>query len=295
MAESGERIVEIYTDGACLGNPGPGGWGAILRYGDREKQLYGGIPATTNNRMELMAAIRALEALTRPSTVRLYSDSQYVVLGVTNSLRRWQANGWLTKSKRAVKNIDLWEQLAEVLGRHTVEWVWVRGHAGHVDNERADRLAVKGAEEARSMASAEPAPGLLPYHPSDLFGTADSAAAAVVGSASTPEQVLEEELCRHELGPGQCDYCRALPPGVLARGYRTAGGRAYHNDRRCQWLHEGQLRSARSGREVHDIVAVSWYAVGPAELAPCEWCCTPQWIARNRHLHAQALPTVRPV
>ncbi|WP_228001029.1 ribonuclease H family protein [Nocardia australiensis] len=111
MTKGGERIVEIFTDGACLGNPGPGGWGAILRYGDHEKELYGSDPSTTNNRMELMAAIRALESLKRPSTVQLSSDSKYVVLGAKNSLAKWRANGWLTSNKTAVKNIDLWERL----------------------------------------------------------------------------------------------------------------------------------------------------------------------------------------
>ncbi|ONH61721.1 ribonuclease HI [Frankia sp. CcI49] len=143
--------VEIFTDGACSGNPGPGGWGAVLRYGAHEKTLYGGEAAeTTNNRMELLAAIRALEALTRPSTVRLHTDSQYLRNGVSGWLPRWKRNGWLTADKKPVKNADLWQQLDVLAGRHTIEWLWVKGHAGHPDNERADRLANRGMKEART-------------------------------------------------------------------------------------------------------------------------------------------------
>ncbi|EFC81060.1 ribonuclease HI [Parafrankia sp. EUN1f] len=143
--------VEIFTDGACSGNPGPGGWGAVLRYGTHEKTLYGGEAAdTTNNRMELLAAIRALEALTRPSAVRLHTDSQYLRNGVSGWLPRWKRNGWLTADKKPVKNADLWQQLDVLAGRHTIEWLWVKGHAGHPDNERADRLANRGMKEART-------------------------------------------------------------------------------------------------------------------------------------------------
>ncbi|WP_235498034.1 MULTISPECIES: ribonuclease HI [unclassified Frankia] len=154
-AAAGERDfvtgVEIFTDGACSGNPGPGGWGAVLRYGAHEKTLYGGEAAeTTNNRMELLAAIRALEALTRPSTVRLHTDSQYLRNGVSGWLPRWKRNGWLTADKKPVKNADLWQQLDVLAGRHTIEWLWVKGHAGHPDNERADRLANRGMKEART-------------------------------------------------------------------------------------------------------------------------------------------------
>ena len=136
--------VDIYTDGACSGNPGPGGWGALLRYGAVERELCGGEPATTNNRMELMAPIRALEALTRPSEVHIHTDSTYVRNGITKWLYRWQANGWLTSARQPVKNVDLWQRLADAASAHRVEWHWVKGHAGHPDNERADRLAAKG-------------------------------------------------------------------------------------------------------------------------------------------------------
>jgi ribonuclease HI len=142
-------VVEIYTDGACSGNPGPGGWGAVLRYGQHEKELYGSESGTTtNNRMELMAPIRALESLTRPSTVQLYTDSTYVRNGVTSWLARWKGNGWLTQARQPVKNADLWQRLEAAMESHDVDWRWVKGHAGHVDNERADRLATRGAREA---------------------------------------------------------------------------------------------------------------------------------------------------
>jgi ribonuclease HI len=145
-----EQIVDIYTDGACSGNPGPGGWGALLRYGTVEKELCGGeATGTTNNRMELMAPIRALESLSRPVTVRLHTDSVYVRDGITKWVPRWKGNGWLTSAKQPVKNVDLWQRLDEACARHQIEWFWVKGHNGHVENERADRLANKGLREAR--------------------------------------------------------------------------------------------------------------------------------------------------
>src|SRR5580704_1768333 len=137
------KTVEIYTDGACSGNPGPGGWAALLRYGDVEKELSGGETATTNNRMELMGAIMALEALTKPSRVRLHTDSQYVQKGVTEWLPGWVKRGWKTADKKPVKNADLWQQLHAAIQQHHVEFIWVRGHAGHPENERADQLAVE--------------------------------------------------------------------------------------------------------------------------------------------------------
>jgi ribonuclease HI len=140
--------VEIFTDGACSGNPGPGGWGAILRFGDVERELAGGEPVTTNNRMELMAAIAALEALKRPCRVRLYTDSQYLRDGITRWLPAWKARGWRTAAKAPVKNIDLWQRLEAAAAPHQIEWHWVRGHAGHPENERADALA-RGAIAAQ--------------------------------------------------------------------------------------------------------------------------------------------------
>lgn len=148
-AEDGGKVVEIFTDGACSGNPGPGGWGVILRWNGVDKELYGGEPETTNNRMELMAAIRGLEALKRPVTARLYTDSEYVKKGITEWINGWKARGWKTASKDPVKNADLWRLLDDARNRHTVTFHWVRGHNGHAENERADALARKGVEEAR--------------------------------------------------------------------------------------------------------------------------------------------------
>ena len=137
---SGE-VVEIYADGACKGNPGPGGWGVLLRAGGAEKELYGGERETTNNRMELTAVIRALEALRRRCKVRLYTDSQYVQKGISQWIHDWKRRGWRTADKKPVKNEDLWRRLDELAGGHDIEWHWVRGHAGHPENERADALA----------------------------------------------------------------------------------------------------------------------------------------------------------
>lgn len=141
-------VVEIYTDGACKGNPGPGGWGALLRFGEREKELYGGEPLTTNNRMELTAVIRALAALKRSCRVELYTDSQYVRSGITEWLPQWKRRDWRTADRKPVKNIDLWQALEREAARHEVRWHWVRGHSGHDGNERADELANRGVASA---------------------------------------------------------------------------------------------------------------------------------------------------
>jgi len=143
-AEAAERIVEIFTDGACSGNPGPGGWAAVLRWNGHERELKGGAGDTTNNRMELTAAIMALEALKRPSRVRLHTDSRYLKDGISVWIKRWKANGWRTSDKKPVKNGDLWRRLEAALEPHEVSWLWVRGHAGHSGNERADALARAG-------------------------------------------------------------------------------------------------------------------------------------------------------
>jgi ribonuclease HI len=143
-----QNIVEIFTDGACSGNPGPGGWGAILRWNGSEKELKGGEADTTNNRMELMAAIQALETLTRPVKADLYTDSTYVQKGITEWIHLWKKRGWKTSSKKPVKNEDLWRRLDGAIARHDVTWHWVKGHAGHTENERADELARLGMAEA---------------------------------------------------------------------------------------------------------------------------------------------------
>lgn len=151
------KTVEIFTDGACSGNPGPGGWGVVLRYGPHMRELCGGEAETTNNRMELMAAIQALGALKEACKVELYTDSNYVKDGIGQWIDGWKRNGWKTSSRAAVKNVDLWQALDEARGRHQVTWHWIKGHAGHPENERADELARSGMEPfKRKPAGAEP-------------------------------------------------------------------------------------------------------------------------------------------
>lgn len=150
MEEMTEAIVDIYTDGACSGNPGPGGWGAILRSGGHEKELFGGERGTTNNRMEMMAVIRALQALTRPVKVRVHTDSQYVQKGISEWIHGWKRRGWKTADNKPVKNDDLWRELDQLAALHQIEWLWVKGHAGHPENERADALARRGVEQVRA-------------------------------------------------------------------------------------------------------------------------------------------------
>jgi ribonuclease HI len=147
-----DQHVTIYTDGACSGNPGPGGWGVVMFFGDREKELKGGETVTTNNRMELMAAIAALEALKRPCIVDIHTDSQYVRNGILSWIHNWKRNGWRTADRKPVKNAELWQRLEAALGEHRVKWHWVRGHAGHEHNERADRLAREGVAAVRAGA-----------------------------------------------------------------------------------------------------------------------------------------------
>lgn len=139
--------VNIFTDGACRGNPGPGGWGAVLKYKDKEMELYGSEPNTTNNRMELMAAIKGLEALKRPSKVCVTTDSLYLLKGISEWLPDWLRRGWKTAAKKPVKNVDLWQRLVSAQQTHSVEWKWIKGHAGHIENERADALANQGIDE----------------------------------------------------------------------------------------------------------------------------------------------------
>jgi ribonuclease HI len=142
------KTVEIFTDGACKGNPGPGGWGAVIRYGAHEKEISGGDPDTTNNRMEMWAAIQALTLLIEPCEVKLHTDSKYVLDGITKWVHGWQRNGWKNASKQPVRNADLWHALIEAVARHQIEWVWIKGHSGHAENERADRLASDAADVA---------------------------------------------------------------------------------------------------------------------------------------------------
>jgi ribonuclease HI len=154
-AAAKDDVVELFTDGACSGNPGPGGWGVLMRWQGNERELFGGERATTNNRMELKAVIEGLNALTRPMTIRVYTDSQYVQKGITEWLRAWKARGWKTADKKPVKNEDLWRALEAAAGRHKVSWHWVRGHDGHAENERADALARRGVQQAVFPAEAD--------------------------------------------------------------------------------------------------------------------------------------------
>jgi len=147
LSEQASPAVEAFTDGACRGNPGPGGWGVLLRYDRHERELYGGEPETTNNRMELTAAIRALEALDRPCRVVLTTDSEYLRRGITEWMAAWKRRGWRTAARKPVQNQDLWRRLDELVNEHEVAWQWVRGHAGHDENERADALANRGIDE----------------------------------------------------------------------------------------------------------------------------------------------------
>jgi ribonuclease HI len=152
--ESSKKIVEIFTDGACSGNPGPGGWGAILRYGGVEKEMNGGEPQTTNNRMELMAAIMAIEAVKRPCEIHLHTDSEYLRNGIMTWIHSWKARGWRTADKKPVKNVDLWQRLETAIETHDVHWHWVKGHSGHIENDRADelaRLAIRQMKDASIM------------------------------------------------------------------------------------------------------------------------------------------------
>ncbi len=142
--------VNLFTDGACSGNPGPGGWGALLRYRDHEKELSGGEPATTNNRMEMLAVIKGLEALKQPMRVLICTDSQYVMKGITEWIAGWKQRGWKTAGRQPVKNMDLWQQLEAALAQHQVEWQWVRGHSGHLENERVDQLARAAIRQIQS-------------------------------------------------------------------------------------------------------------------------------------------------
>lgn len=144
LEERSDHMIEIFTDGACSGNPGPGGWGVLLRDGETEKTLYGGEPKTTNNRMELMAAIEGLASITCPSQIRLTTDSQYVRKGITEWINGWKQNRWRTAAKKPVKNVDLWQRLDSEVARHQVEWCWVKGHSGHRENDIADELARLG-------------------------------------------------------------------------------------------------------------------------------------------------------
>lgn len=221
-----EQVIEIYTDGACSGNPGPGGWGAVLRCGARERDLHGGDPGpTTNNRMELMAPIQALRVLTRPAVLRIYTDSTYVRDGVLSCLPRWKANGWLTRGRRPVKNADLWQQLDLALTPHQARWHWVKGHSGHPGNERADRLASRGVREVM---------GAPPTRPPQRV--------TVAGQRC---QALTRDGRPCPLVPGVTGLCPAHDPALQCGAVRANGRRCRiaTAGRRCK-SHRGEVSVA---------------------------------------------------
>ncbi len=190
-----EQVV-IYTDGACSGNPGPGGWGVVLRYGSTVRELHGGDPLTTNNRMELTAAIAALEALTRPVSVLLYTDSRYVLDGITKWIAGWERNGWLTAARKPVKNLDLWQRLVAAMAPHKIGWRWVKGHAGDPGNERADELARLGTTEALTGARlGESASGPVSSGQTRFYPNRE-------GPVSSGRRT--RRLCRWSTGPSWC-------------------------------------------------------------------------------------------
>jgi ribonuclease HI len=244
-----ERVVDIHTDGACSGNPGPGGWGAVLRYGTHLKELCGGEPGpTTNNRMELMAAIQALEGLTRPVAVRLHTDSTYVRDGITKWLHAWRRNGWQTAERKPVKNVDLWQRLEIAVLRHRVEWIWVKGHAGNPDNERADALANRGL----------------------LNAIGQGRSSSVVNDQSAVDL---QARCVHDLVRNQCWECRPGRTKLPDRVAITSGGSVFHLAEHCEALHDGWRQISRQGKTPSDL---SWIPIADALTAGrggCEVCC----------------------
>jgi hypothetical protein len=231
--------------------------------------------------------------------------STYVRNGVTSWMNRWKGNGWLTQERKPVKNADLWQRLEAAMAPHEVEWHWVKGHAGDAGNERADRLATRGAREARGMGATEPPrkattqPAMTTAQaaiPMTLPATTKAPATRPATTATTNRPkaaqatpatktvvAQDEDECVHQMPAAWCALCKPPRPGVLAHGYRTAIGSAYHNDPDCDWLRHGQNRSAKQGRNVHEVVAIAWADVNPAEVQPCDHCCTPDWLRRHGH------------
>jgi ribonuclease HI len=279
-------IVIVHTDGGCAPNPGAGGWGAVLRYGEHVREIYGGEPDTTNNRMEIMAAIQALECLKRPCAVRLHTDSQYLRLGVTQWVAKWKRNGWMTSDEKPVKNADLWRRLEKACERHEIAWEWVKGHAGVPDNERADELAAKGRAEAQTRfleqswgpRAAEHLGTLLLEEPDEQDRRADRSASRKVETAvGEPEyDSSSESRCLHDLIVGQCleTQCAPVPPGLAAHVYITAGGRSLHRTTDCWALLEGQRYARRRGQELHDPVRTPLRVAQTKGYSPCEHCFT---------------------
>jgi ribonuclease HI len=263
-------LVLIHTDGGCDPNPGVGGWGAVLRSGRHVREICGGEAETTNNRMELRAAIEALECLKRPCTVRLITDSQYVRQGITEWMAGWKRNGWRTSDKKPVKNADLWRRLEAACERHEVTWEWVKGHTGVPDNERADELAAQGREEAQTALLTQVwAPRAEDYR-DDLSGGSSQEDAVAVGSTAS----TAEERCLHDMIVGQCGeaQCAPVPPGLAAHVYITAGGKSMHRMPDCPALLDGQRYAERLGQEIHEPVRTPLRVAQTRGYAPCERC-----------------------
>lgn len=256
------RPVDIYIDGVCHSDRGPGGWGALLKYGRHEKELSGGrASVTTRDRMVLTAVIQAFTSLTRPCSARVHTNSMYLSDGVTHSPPGPRIH--------AADNVDLRRELSTVVEPHEVEWHWTDGQTRDPNTERPNRLAIKGMRLA-------------------MTGREDATTDACAGPAGSAERTAGQDAsdngeCVHEMQANWCSLCKPPKPGVLPYGYRTKGGSAYHNDPDCTWLDWGQRRADRQGKNVHEKVRIAWGDVTPGELEPCESCCTSQWL--NRHGH----------
>ncbi|WP_433186856.1 ribonuclease HI [Actinoallomurus sp. CA-150999] len=267
------EVVVIHTDGGCVPNPGVGGWGAVLRSGPHVREIRGGEEETTNNRMELRAAIEALECLKRPCKVRLCTDSQYVRQGITKWVVRWKRNGWIASNKQPVKNADLWRRLEAACERHEIIWEWVKGHAGIPDNERADELAAQGREEIQAeLLTQDWGPRAEEYR-DDLLGDREVESQGGVPSAGPPVRRAEER-CIHDMIVGQCGevQCSPVPRGLTAHVYITAGGRSLHRTPDCPALLDGQRYAERLGQELHDPVRTPLTVAQSRRYAPCERC-----------------------
>lgn len=238
-----EKSVDIHVVGTCGGKRDRGGWAAVLKYGHHEKELSGGEPGASADRMDLTASVRALESLKWPCPARVRTTSTYVRDGVTDWLPRWRGDGWRTHGQ-VPANVELWQRLDSAVATHSVSWDWIDAHVGDADLQRVERLAITGM---RDTVNAEPA----------------------------------DEECEHLMPIAWCSWCKPPGPGILPHGYRTAAGDAYHNDPRCEWLLKGQRRAFHQGKKVHDIIRVAWGSVNPDELQPCEACCTWQWLDRH--------------
>ncbi|WP_308103982.1 ribonuclease HI [Actinocorallia sp. API 0066] len=269
----------IHTDGGCSPNPGAGGWGAVLRYGSHVREIYGGEADTTNNRMELMAAICALECLKRPSRVRIHTDSQYVRLGITQRLANWKHNGWRISTTNPVKNIDLWKRLEAATATHEVTWEWVKGHSGVPDNERADELAAQGREDAQAEALVNTFGPHAARYRDDILGVQSESdpprPAGTADAAGEPARPhTADERCVHDLIVGQCveTQCAPVPKGLVARVYITAGGRSMHRTADCPGLLDGHRHATWRGHDIHDPELTPLRIAQSKGYAPCERC-----------------------